>query len=123
MDDKAIRDAIHASVAKSILATMDQEACNALLEKSIASALQSYDLRAAVQAVVAEKAVQVVSELMQSDEWDLRITEAMQAGFELYISELHRAIPQLMIESFHGKLDGSYGTRAGQILSKFTPKS
>lgn len=103
LDDKQIKEAIHATVAKSILAGLDSEHRDALLQKSIVATIDSYDFRNAVSKVAAEKAAAVAKSMMESEDWTQRIEEAIRAGFEDYLTNLREAIPDAIKAMLHGK--------------------
>ena len=123
MNDKLITEAIHASVAKTILAELDTKARDAILQKSIRASLESYVFRNSVEAVVAEKARQVTVGLVETGEWESKITEAIQEGFADYILNLKAAIPGVIALTLHGKDGGSYEKRAGTILNCWPEKT
>ena len=111
LDNKQIKAAIHATVAKSILDGLDTKIRDALLQKSIVDTIDSYDFRNAVSKVAAEKAAAVAEKMMESEEWTSRIEEAVRAGFDDYLSNLRAAIPDAIKAMLHGK-SGSYSSAA-----------
>ena len=115
IDDKQIQQAIHATVAKSILDGLDTDHRDALLQKSIIATIESYDFRNAVGKVAAEKAAAVAEGMMESEDWSRRIEEAIRAGFDDYLANLRAAIPEALKGMLHGK-PGSYPS-TGSILS------
>lgn len=115
MDDKLITEAVHASIAKSVLESLDTEVRDAILQKSIVEAIGDFRFRSRVDEVVAEKAGRVVSELVEPEEWSARITAAIQAGFEDYLKNLRQAIPGVLGLALHGK-EGDYDRRTAAIL-------
>ena len=119
--EEVIQAAVHASIAKTILEGLDTSARDAILQKSIASALKDYTFRSSVETVVAAKAAKVVAELVETDEWDTRITETIKAGFEDYLANLKAAIPGVITLSLHGKDGGGYSSQSAHIL-KCWPK-
>ena len=111
LDDKQIQQAIHATVAKTILDGLDTEHRDALLQKSIVATIDGYDFRNAVSKVAAEKAAAVAEKRMQSEEWTRRIEEAIRGGFDDYLTNLRAAIPGALAAMLHGK-PGSYASAA-----------
>ena len=120
LDDKQITEAIHSTVAKTILDGLSTEHRDALLQKSIIAVIDSYDFRNAVSKVAAEKAAAVAAGMMQSEEWTSRIEGAIRAGFEDYLTNLRAAIPDVVKVALHGR-SGSYAS-AGSILSCWPEK-
>lgn len=116
MDENTIKEAAHAAMAKTILETLDTGTRDAILQKSIVSVIDSYRFRCGIDDVVAEKARYVVAELVQSEEWDRRITDAIQAGFADYLINLRHALPGVIALALHGKDGSSYTAQAAQIL-------
>lgn len=121
LDDKQIQQAIHATVAKSILDGLNTEHRDAILQKSIIDTIDSYDFRHAIGKVAAQKAAVVAESMMESEEWTRRIEEAIRAGFDDYLANLRAAIPEALKEMLHGK-PGSYAS-AGDILSCWPDKT
>lgn len=121
LNDKQIQQAIHATVAKSILDGLDTEHRNALLQKSIVATIEGYDFRNAVGKVAAEKAAAVAERMMESEAWTERIEQAIRGGFDDYLANLREAIPDALGTMLHGK-PGSYAS-AGSILSCWPDKT
>lgn len=111
-----IKEAIHASIAKAILDGLDTEARDAILQKSISSSIGDYKFRHGVEEVVAEKAKQVVAELVESYEWENKITEAIRAGFDDYLANLRSAIPGVLALAMHGRDGDGYSRQTAAIL-------
>ena len=116
MDEETLKSAVWASIAKTILEGLDTEARDALLEKSIQKSIKDYAFSGEVSKVVADKARRVVLELVETEDWERRITEAIRSGFNTYISNLERAIPNVISLSMHGELGDSYSKRSAAIL-------
>lgn len=119
MNEEAITKAVHASIAKTILEGLDTSARDAILQKSIAKALSDYTFQHGVQEVVADKARRVVAELVESDEWESRITETIRSGFEDYLKNLRSAIPGVLALSLHGKEGDGYSKQVAAILGQW----
>lgn len=116
MDNKSITEAVHASIAKTILDGLDTDARDAILQKSIADSIGGYTFRNEVEKVVADKARRVVTELVESDEWETKITEAIRAGLDDYLSNLRAAVPGVIALSLHGKDGDGYSKQTAAIL-------
>jgi len=122
MDTQAISDAVHASIAKTVLEGLDTDARDAILQKSIAAVIGDYKFRSSIEDVVAAKAGRVVAELVESEDWESRITGAIQRGFDDYLSNLRSAIPGVIALSLHGKDGDGYSKQVAAILGRW-PKS
>lgn len=122
MNEAAITEAVHASIAKTILEGLDTEARDAILQKSITAAIGDYKFRHSIEEVVASKASRVVAELVESEDWESRITEAIRSGFEDYLNNLRAAIPGVIALSLHGKNGDGYSKQVAAILGRW-PKS
>ena len=112
MNETAITEAIHASVAKTILEGLDTEARDAILQKSITAAICDYKFRHRIEDVVAAK-------LVEAEDWESRITEAIRSGFEDYLSSLRVAIPGVIALSLHGKDGNGYSKQVAAILGRW----
>ena len=121
MDNEAIESAIRDSIAKTILEGIDTAARDALLQKTIKDVIGSYSFRSAVESVVAEKAASVVSELVDTDDWNNRIIQVIREGFEVYLRQLKSAIPKVIAATIHGTDGEMYSRQVASIL-KTWPK-
>lgn len=121
--DQSVKDALHASIAKTILEGINQEQRDALLQKSIEEVLKDYSFKKAINEVIAEQAVAAAREIISQPEWKDRITSAIIAGFNNYLVHLSAAAEKSLQQMFHGTQGTDVYTRnAGDIL-KFFPQS
>lgn len=114
-EDNQIREAIHASIAATILSNLDTSHRDAILQKSIADTLNDYKFSNGISEVVSAKAAAIAKELVESDAWTARIRTAIIEGFDAYLKNLTVAVEKHLKQSFHG-VQGSYG-QAGRILA------
>lgn len=116
--DEQVAEAVRLTIAEKILASLDTSARDAILAKSITEAITTYDFRRQIEKVAADRAVQVVSELLKTEDWTIKIRQAIVGGFEDYLKNLRAALPETLKRMLHGK-DGSssYDRSAGSILA------
>lgn len=123
LNDETLKAAIHATVAKQIIEGLGTEARDALLLKSMTAALTDYTFRNAVEKVVAEEAMKVAAQVVQSDEWHRRITEAIKAGFDDYLINLRAATQRMAQEMMHGTQGvDAYSRWPGKVLGQWPKK-
>ena len=115
IDDSHLKEAIHSTIAKQILDGLDSTHRDELLQKSITAVVKDYGFRSAIDHVASDKAAAVATELMASEEWTLRIEQAVRDGFEGFLVQLREAVPEALKKTFHGSR-GNYG-HFGSILS------
>ena len=114
IDDGLLKEALHATIAKQILDGLGSEHRDALLQKSLVEVVRDYGFRGAIDKVACEKAAAVAKELMDTQEWNARISQAISDGFEDYLLLLREAIPDVMKKAIHGR-EGQYGS-CGSVL-------
>ena len=95
-------------VAKTIMSEIDPEGRDAIIERSLTRALQSYSVQNGVDKVVADKVAELAAGMMKTDDWVPRIEAALRAGFETYLQNLAARVPDVLRDGFHGT-SGSYG--------------
>lgn len=107
MDEKLIVDTINANIAKTVFDSIDENVRNAILEKAIAKAIDNIHARIKIDDIVANKVGEVVTTLLKSDDWQRRIIESLESGFNDYVANLREAMPNVLAEIIHGK-DGPF---------------
>lgn len=113
IDENALK-AVRTVIAQQILASIGTEHRDAVLTASIESALKDWSFRNSVEGAIAENAVKVVHDMLQEPHWQGRIHDAVEAGFNQFLSRLIDAVPKLLTEAIAGE-GGTY-QRAGAIL-------
>lgn len=122
--EAAVRDAIHATIAKTILKSLDDDIRHDLIEAAIVKVIDSYDFRNGVDKVVAQRASEIATGLAQSDDWSKRIEETIRSGFEDYLEKLRSLVPRVLATTFHGDMSQGHGngSPAHSLLRGAWPK-
>jgi hypothetical protein len=107
MNDEQVTAAINATVAKTILESLDTEARDALLQKSIAEVIGGYKFRSAIDDVVSDKARRIAAELVETEAWSMAIERTLQEAFSRYLWKLSGAAEEVLKKVFHGEA-GTY---------------
>ena len=83
MDDTAIKEAVHASIAKTILDGLDTEARDAILQKSISDSIGGYTFRKKWRRLLLTKPGKSSRSWSNQVEWETKITDAIRGGLTI----------------------------------------
>jgi len=100
--DEQIKTAIHATIAESILKNLDSSNRDKLLQESITKIIKDWKFSRDIEEVVTEKAKEIAARLVYTAEWQLKIEDAIVAGFDDYLISLRKAVPGALKGTFHG---------------------
>jgi len=120
--DEQVAEAVRATIAQQILASIDTTARDAILAKSIREAITDYTFKHAIEKAAADKAAEVVKELLASESWTIKIRQTILNGFDDYLKNLRAALPAALIKMLHGDNSSSYDRSAGHILAVWPVK-
>ena len=115
INDETLKEVVHATIAKQILAGLDTTHRDALLQNTLVDVIKDFRFTCAIEKVAAEKASEVAAKLIESEEWTQRVEQAIRDDFEDFLTQLRVAIPEALKQSFHGK-QGNYGG-CGAVLN------
>lgn len=117
MNDEIISKAVRDLLAKEVLAGITNEAREALLHNSIVKAMESWEFRNTVAKAVGLEADKIADNMIRSEQWQTKITLAVQEGLQSFLAKLPKAVETSLIEMFAGQ-DGKdvYARRPGQII-------
>ena len=118
--NELVKEAMYSSIAKTILEGVDTTARDAIIQRSIESALKDYQFKQAVEKVAAKRAEEIAEELLKGPEWTALIQEAIRRGFNNYLINLERAVSGSLIEMLHGVAStDTYKSRGAYLLAKW----
>lgn len=117
IDEKALKDAFHAMLAKQVLDGLDTEYRDQLIVKAVAHAMGDFPMKTAIGQAITAKAAEVAGRLLATPEWEAAIEGVMMAGFLDYLHQLRAATADMLKRAFHGT-DGQYRS-AADILMKW----
>lgn len=110
------KEAVSLIIGQKILESLDTNTRDKILKDSIIKALQDYSCKNAIEKVVAIKASEVAAELIQSQEYYLKIKQACERGMAVFIAKLEKAMELGLAEFLMGQNnDRGYGGHAGWI--------
>ena len=116
--EDSVKEITLQALSAQILAALDSDKRDALLERAIKSSLTSYDFKTAVEKIVADEARGIVAEMMKTPEYQDRIRAAIRAGFDLYEQNLVIATEKAMQIVMHGTTGkNSYYEKPGRVLN------
>lgn len=116
MTDQDLQQAVSKTIAEKIVASLTEEHRAAYLTRAVTAALNSYDVKHAVEKAVAAKASEVALELVKQGKWadEIKATVVMVMG--QYVAALPEAVKKTLIEALHGKQGANYERDAGLIF-------
>jgi hypothetical protein len=115
--DDLYRESIKTALCDAILKAVNGPERDAILTSAVKQWLGEWQLKRAVEELVAVRAKQLAAELLNRGDFDAEICQALEAGFKEVLTGLPAAVAKTVRDALFG-VEGkdSYSTRCGLVL-------
>ena len=114
--DKATKDAVSKVIAEKILSGIGTEHRDAILCKSIEESLKDFEVKQAIEKVVAAKAARITVTLLEEKEFAGMVRACCLEAMKKFLGDLQEAMEISLQECIVGKAGDTYSRKPGLIL-------
>lgn len=110
LNEKEMEESVRAVIAGQIIQAIGTDARDAILTKSVKSALTDYNFKASIEKAVCENASKVAFEMLNSVEFQTQIESAVRDALYELTAQIPHAVYNAMVQALAGKDSTSYGS-------------